>query len=484
MAIVIPSKNIYDKNNPKVRDNVVDNVSVSQTVVLPDNQYDIPVYNETFRNFSITDIQGVNENFAFVNKNTRPGSTENVVVKFVSYIAFDNCGKTQVSVKIPIVNNNSYIQSILHGTNEQGNTNIKYTLHGYKNSGTVSGRMHYDYADNLFSMSNITPTQETSELQTFQIPKQETFFYEGYYPLFDLSASVSSTVSFANLGTILTATPKIVGDNYEISFDFISKYRVVKIGHYFAAVGSSNYTVNGTYEEYIPQQIEITFYGNTIGIDLKDGTVKIGDGNKPYSLDGNELLQDSGKVNEKSITQHLGENVINQYQKGKETATLLCDISDYYAYGQPKSINTKCKSLVSIDVTDKVYCYYTTTNNDYSTIIATTSEIFEAPIVVDVAYRTSGITKNATVIIPAKSSTGRKVVEYTTSVGDHKATLYANMVFEENDQVIPMVLGADGQDRPMSSDSNGNPKVFTVVGTNIIYDGAVWQEITLQEYNN
>ena len=33
MAIIIPSKNIYEINNPKIRDNVIDNVSIDNTIV-------------------------------------------------------------------------------------------------------------------------------------------------------------------------------------------------------------------------------------------------------------------------------------------------------------------------------------------------------------------------------------------------------------------------------------------------------------------
>lgn len=54
-------------------------------------------------------------------------------------------------------------------------------------------------------------------------------------------------------------------------------------------------------------------------------------------------------------------------------------------------------------------------------------------------------------------------------------------VFEIGDEVIPMVFGADGVDRPMSRYKDGTQKVFNVVGTKFIYDGAVWQELTLQE---
>ena len=55
-------------------------------------------------------------------------------------------------------------------------------------------------------------------------------------------------------------------------------------------------------------------------------------------------------------------------------------------------------------------------------------------------------------------------------------------VFDIGDNTIPMVRGADGYDVPMSIHQDGSPKIFKVVGRKMIYDGAVWQELTLQEY--
>ena len=98
-------------------------------------------------------------------------------------------------------------------------------------------------------------------------------------------------------------------------------------------------------------------------------------------------------------TQFLANNVLNEYAKGKETATLLCSISDYY------------------------------------------------------------------------DESGEKVIDTKTN----------RMSFRLHDEVIPYVYGADGKDKPMSKNQDGSAKVFEVVGSNIIYDGAVWQELTLQE---
>ena len=38
-----------------------------------------------------------------------------------------------------------------------------------------------------------------------------------------------------------------------------------------------------------------------------------------------------------------------------------------------------------------------------------------------------------------------------------------------------------GEDVPISKKEDDTPKSFKVIGKKMIYDGAVWQELTLQE---
>lgn len=54
------------------------------------------------------------------------------------------------------------------------------------------------------------------------------------------------------------------------------------------------------------------------------------------------------------------------------------------------------------------------------------------------------------------------------------------MMFSIGDIVIPYVATPNG-DRPMSSKPDGTPKEFLVTGVTLISDGAVWQELQLQE---
>ena len=168
-----------------------------------------------------------------------------------------------------------------------------------------------------------------------------------------------------------------------------------------------------TREYYIPNRIEISIYGDTIGIDLTNGSITYtkdsegdiveGVGNKPLSLSGNELLQDSATTNGVLTTKILAQNVLSQYAKGKETATLRCSISDYYDEKDEKE----------------------------------------------------------------------KVID---KLGNGK-----NMSFRLHDKVIPYIYLGNGNYAPMSKHQDGTAKVFEVVGTNLIYNGAVWQDLSLQE---
>ncbi len=55
------------------------------------------------------------------------------------------------------------------------------------------------------------------------------------------------------------------------------------------------------------------------------------------------------------------------------------------------------------------------------------------------------------------------------------------MSFDIYDVVTPYTYGGEGKDVPFSLKKDGTPKNFQVVGIKFIYDGAVWQELTLQE---
>lgn len=413
MAIIIPSKNIYDIDNPKVRDNVINNVSVEQNVIKPENEYDTQVAD------TIEETKGIQPSSWQEDADFSSGETTSYTLYSVGVaVGLRPSYKDGISLTIPKNDKTSFISSLFMGKDKDGNDNIKYTVEYQK------------YEGECFILCDTNASNDTATI------KQKTLNYPEAYRQSNgtLPTSIERKET-ANISTFPpTAYKKIeldyitnLGENdilVEETEDywrfenikvlcaietFEAGFKWVQTSPHEISPPSGELEFKGTCVKYVPLSVQITFYGDTIGISLNDGSITYGSGNKPYSLSGNELLQDSGKVKtidesgnevEKPITEHLATNILKQYERGKETATLLCSISDYYDY-----------------------------------------------------------------------ETNEKVID----------TASDKMSFRLHDKVVPMVFGANGQDRPMSLRLDGSPKVFEVVGSKIFYDGAVWQQIILQE---
>ena len=423
MAIIIPSKNTYDRQNPKVRDNVIERIEVGAVEANPSNDYEVTVYNEDIVNFTTeetsSDPNGKDIGVSAYAKGYSIMGAGTLYYGVGAYCAFNNYKKTNnFSIKIPKLKNNSFINKLYYGKDEEDNSNIKYSISGYVNTGTASSTFNYKLKASGMVLTPSTinyGSPEKGDDIRIEIPKKETYSYSGTYG--SDTISTTANVNFYNNSSILTAEPSDLIENgieyYILTFNVIAGWRVVKMGGYKGSLilsGSGDFPMSGTYEEYFPTQIEITIYGNTIGIDLTDKTVYINGetAKKVHSIDGNELMQTSNYI--KDENENITENAIGtmygktrkKYEHGKETATIRCSVGDYYDY-----------------------------------------------------------------------DSGEKMIAIDKSTGKMSFKLY--------DQVIPMVYGADGKDRPMSTYQDGSPKVFQVLGTNIYYDGAVWQELSLQE---
>lgn len=412
MAIIIPSRNIYEKNHNKIRDNVIDNVEIDAKNVVADNKYD-EVVNTQELGIGFNDIVNGEEEAKF---NQRVDVYLNGTLEYVSYAyAYMQASYIKdVNFNIPILIDNHFIQSIkdLTSKNDETNeeeTNIKYTIYGKKREGIVKGSIEIKQGNDLsVSLENVEfiPEKE-SDITALSFPTMVSITAKCFR-----QPNISSTIEVKDIDISTIHKTKIVEDTendawtFETPISILCGLKVASFKEdYFNGVAPTSYTKEsiGVYEEYIPTEISITFYGNTIGIDLVDKTVKIGSGNHPFSIGGsNELLQTSNyidTVQHKAIDTDYN-NTLTKYSNGKETATILCSISDYYDESKNK--------VIAIDNANK-------------------------------------------------------------------------MCFRMYDIVEPYVFGADGKDKPLSRNKDGSPKQFQVLGVKPIYDGAVWQELTLQE---
>ena len=422
MAILIPSKNIYDKQNPKIRDNVIERIEVGAVEIIPNNESETPVYNKQ-ENVSKSNLIGndnINENIAIASQTIGGGGVTAGREAAVAYVLYDNKQNYGVVLYIKKVKENKYIHSLLLGENEQNGPNIKYEIYGQSYQYDTNATWGISWQASGKAIATIDRTkiiysnEKISSVNLFNIPKELSLVtpdtisllekQTAKVELFD-TGTVKNVKSFENI--------EIDGEEYyKLTFSIMCSLRTTLMqgSIYPTQEKPSEIQLSGMATSYSPTQLEITVYGNTIGIDLTDKTVYINGETqkKVHSVDGNELMQtanyyseDNGATKENAIERAFTDTQTD-YAKGKETATIRCSISDYYDYDSGDKI-------ISID-----------------------------------------------------NSTGK-------------------MSFKMYDQVIPMVYGADGKDHPMSTYQDGTPKVFQVLGSNIYYDGAVWQELPLQE---
>ena len=418
MAIIIPSKNIYEKNHNKIRDNVIDNIEIDGTEVVPDNKYDEVV--ATLSKVITKDMVFTEENsesnrvnadkYEYISGSGTSGSRHGVV-------AYMHIQAIYAIIDIEI-DRRSSVSSIINkiktsqSKDENGDyiPDIKYTSSGDTYTQDISA---------IYSYSGFSSFND-GELSNFNRDDSSLVVSSGNLSLVKIPYTYSretSTVGLkATIESDITDKTDIVGiDVTETEYAYSMELTCLvgtKIDEMSADSGSisiykafpTNLTLMGKSTYQYPKQVDITFYGNTFGIDLVDKTVKIGSGNHPFSIGGsNELLQTSNYINTvdcKAIDTDY-DKTLTEYSNGKETATLLCSISDYY------------------------------------------------------------------------DESGNKVIAIDNSTN--------KMCFRMYDIVEPYVFGANGQDKPLSKNKDGSPKQFQVLGVKPIYDGAVWQELTLQE---
>lgn len=417
MAIKIPSKNIYEMENPKVRDNVIDNVSVEQTVVAPNNEYGNAIYNDDISNISNIKYE---ENTKKLESKRIPLISGGIIASYYFAHAYLNnkLGYYETTFQIPRLKDNKYITKLYRGTKEENGKIVDedvifFQVYGETKTTSLEATVTLgDTAedDTITAKSYGEPTTKEGIIDISDLPKVVTSKNTWADP--DLVAEIIGLSGKSSY----TIQPYTDNDDYITVNLSILCYELVeemKGAWDYSNPSGKTYTITGQQTIKTPKEISITAYGNTVGISLTDGSITYikddsgniveGVGNKPHSLSKNELLQDSATTNSNSTTKELAKNILTQYEKGKETATLLCDINEYYDYD----------------------------NNDQ----------------LKISVKNNGLP----------------------------------MTFKIGDEVIPMIFSKDKRDVPMSKYKNGNPKVFKIVGIEKIYDGAVWQKLYMQE---
>lgn len=354
MAIIIPSKNIYERENKKIIDNAIENINFQENIY---------TYNiiQLYENENIMYDSILNKHITFLGEWGTGGEAKRV--RFELECTFE---------EYSIIGNSS---DIIRKDEIKLQTNI--TTSGNEIAGDFN---NYEYL-----AKNKSPSYEMEDIP-LPIP---------------FSTNYNEIAEFANekIKNNICYTYEISDNNLKV---FVNIYSLKSITVYLA----EEILNNGVWGEYSKKEINVSPIMTNFFVFLylnystiNSTAITIGKNGFSYQLRKNELLQKDTLIGEERISNYISQSILSSYKNGKETATLLCSISDYY--------NEEGEKVISID-----------------------SE---------------------------------------------------RMSFRMYDKVLPMVYSIDKQDVPMSKMKNGEPKYFVVIGSEIYYDGAVWQKIYLQE---
>lgn len=485
--IKIPASKIYYEQNSKVIDNQIDKIEVKQNVasIISDTQN---VYNETVKSGFDDNYTPQKDTQTFVGAYGNVSQNRNYYWVNIAYAEVTPTYVTKTII-IPKQIRNSSISRIFTGADDNGNPNIKYSIRGEKKFGVAVGSikilsvstglggetLHYENVI-VDKPTNITKLENT----TYTISKEEIdISYESPLTINtspQKDASVTAKIKLTDESNILEAkvTPTKDGKNYETTLKILSGIKINKLkgSKDIDESNIKNYILQllGEYEEYIPTQVDISFYGDTISLDLKEETISVGTGKNVYSMESNELIQSTNTPSNEEKYQEI----IDTWKNGKEVATLRCAIDDYFEVDE--NIVITIQSQYS---ENEVVIY-----SDYALNIDDVVRLKNGNRLTVV--RSSGL-NNYWV---CRIETNEFTMDEQTAFLEGKKLISKRgeseypMLFQNGDIVVPYNYVQNGREKPMSLAVDGTEKSFEVLGTNIIYDGAIWQELSVREYLN
>lgn len=415
MAIIIPSKNIYRINFDSVIDNNIDKVKVTAMKAVPDNIYSSAVYNE-----SIYYGQGQAQSQILPNRSSSIiagrgefnggvwqlilGAGVTIIDKYFTF-----------NIQIPKSQKNKRITKIFQGKNPT--TNEPYI--GVSKS--IEETIYYEQVPDAFKPSSIDEINvATSNIFNFikitahnysvdnilekntsgNLTRRSIHFYpeveegtpqEGILSNWiepkigadndladseevkcQVSAISSHAGAYLSKSEVNTYETDLSSITYvDETYDYVFYNVKLLFSREIYAPATAIY-VPLTFDRFksYPAKVvkceqkavraDITIYGNAIGVDFEDESISIGNGNKVFSFDGNELIQTTNTPTQE--TKYQG--VIDNWKDGKQTLIISCPITDYYDENDNKVIDTSVSGKMIFKEGDVVIPYTYTNKGD------------------------------------------------------------------------------------------------------------------------
>lgn len=391
-AIIIPSKNIFSKDYNPVIDNKIDKIEINTNQVKIIIDKDNLSYGETIKtapfvnngnaDYTVdgsTTYQNSNKSSSDDSAQIQNGTLN--VTKYFRLVSYSEMKLGFLSIPIKIYvktfeNDNKLIKSLNGGESIQYNSSYGSTEYSVSGSWTYTGNplnlllSNIEYTvgnsqgvtnkagniidDNLTNApdNQVSVTSDNKIKYHFQF--STTFKPENSYLGQQVSLSVNNDVILDNKtqkGNFVKKTDEN-GDYFETTLTVLCSRRIVSLINadfqtgYSSISSMPNHTMTGACYLDITYNITFNVSGEMIVLSVIDLLKTIGNKNSKnfISIDNNELLQDTNTNLEQNF-----QVVIDEWENGKQTATITCPIADYYDENGNKviDISTSNKMLFS-----------------------------------------------------------------------------------------------------------------------------------------
>ena len=293
MSIIIPSKYIYELNNPKVRDNVYKKVEINTQNGVANNGFDVTVGDFTEDTSSY--LQNL-KNAEWTDELQRIYNEYNDIYKVD--VAYAIAGVRAVYVTrdfyIDIEKDKSYVSLLKLMETEENAYSISLQCSKTTGTGTVETKAGNFVSKNIQYSTITAPTSVENTVFQNVVIHAESEYTDG-----EPRRKAESTIDLSDNANVIIRVEQ--QDNaYKVTIENI-------LICYESYVGSANKEialVRGwqdtdtqqipiTTEKYEPILMKVNFQGNTIGIDFEKETISIGAqaSKNSLSIEGNELIQ-------------------------------------------------------------------------------------------------------------------------------------------------------------------------------------------------
>lgn len=323
--ILIPTKNIYNKQYQKLIDNIIDLVQVKTVHYSSDSKKDVAYRSSIVQTFLPNSNKYDNQEYAMdeVGENTNVFNIAFAYAYIQPYVYSTSIKIYKDKIKKTILS--------LEDLNFDVICNVE--------RGTVTARVVPQSGDDrIENIVFIKGNESVEQITSFSF--SET-----------VSANAINTWAYATatIPEYLSKTTFKVTEHeeyYNVILSFVCGTRRYNLKGALPTAQSLILDLQGTYEYSVPQQVNISIDGIVKTVDFVEETQSFGELTSKNAFvigENNDLMQKEARV-----TYGTGDNVkytylseiykelLDEYKNGKKKLTLLCDINDYYYYDATK----------------------------------------------------------------------------------------------------------------------------------------------------